>query len=196
MAKGTAEKVVVKTPRGRVSFPYLFEKSKNDKYEVTLIFPVDADLSELKKIAMQAIKERWGTKPKPFKSPFRKCKEKEIYAKEFDPESVFITFRSIKIKPHVVGRSREALEEADFYPGCWAWLTTNCYTYTKGGTPGLAFGVVNVQKTGDDDPLSGSFRNPEDDFEVLDDPDSEIDYKSEDDSFFEDDNENGEDDFL
>jgi len=188
MAKNKEELVFIQTPKGRVSFPYVFKKSKNDKYEMTLIFPEGTDLGPLKALAKKAVLARWGKIPKPFRWPFRRCSDKPIYAKEYGPKDIFVTFRSKNIKPIVVNRKREAAEEAEFYPGCWAWCKCNVYTYTEGGTPGISFGMGSVQKVGEDDPFGGmGASNPEDDFEVLDDEDSEVDYEDGDDDFFSDD---------
>jgi hypothetical protein len=65
------------TPIARLSYPYLFKQSaglngSEGKYQCELIFPPGTDLSELKRAAHQAAKDKWGDKiPKNLRSPFR-----------------------------------------------------------------------------------------------------------------------------
>lgn len=163
--------VNLKTPEGRVSFPKVFEKSTySDKFECTLVFPKDADLSILKAAALAAAKAKWGDKiPSGLRSPFRKVSEKpETYGEDFDPECIFMGFRSQNRQPGIVDANvQPIIEQAEFYPGCWARISTNAYAYDNKGNKGVAFGLINIQKTQDDDPLAGSAIKAEDDFETI-----------------------------
>jgi hypothetical protein len=161
----------LKSPEGRVSFPSVFEKSDySQKFEITLVISKDVDISEMKAEAMRAVKEKWGNNvPKPFRNPFRKCSEKpEWYGEEFDPDDIFITFRSAKRKPGVVDASaKPVMDEAELYPGCWARVSYNAYAYSNKGNNGVSFGLINIQKLRDDNPLAGSAVKAEDDFDAL-----------------------------
>jgi len=161
----------VKTPEGRVSFPKVFEKSDySGKFELTLVFPKGTDLSMLKALATKAVREKWSNKiPAGLKSPFRKCGEKpETYGEQFDPDDIFIGFRSSTRQPGIVDASvQPIIEQSEFYPGCWARVSTNAYAYDKKGNKGVAFGLINIQKVRDDDPLAASAVRAEDDFDPL-----------------------------
>ena len=48
-----------------------------------------------------------------------------------------------------------ALDEDDFYSGCWGVVTVNFYPYDSNGNKGVGAGLNNVMKTQDGDRLSG-----------------------------------------
>ncbi len=107
-----------------------------------------------------------------FQSPFHTCGEKTIYDGVFDPQDIYITFRSRERKPTVVDQAKHIiLKEAEgrkgFYAGCWAWLTTGPYLFDKKGNNGVAFGLVNIQKVRDDEPLTVGGARAEDEFDTL-----------------------------
>lgn len=160
-----------KTPEGRVSFPKVFERSDfSGKYECTLVFPKGTDLTALKQIAAAAVFAKWGeNRPAGLRNPFRKCGEKmEVYGETFDPDDIFVAFRSANRRPGLVDAAAQPImEQGEFYPGCWARISTNAYTYTVKGNSGVAFGLINIQKIRDDDPLAGSSVKAEDEFAPL-----------------------------
>lgn len=174
--------IVVKTPEFRVSYPNVFTARMNDlsgkeEYSLVALFPKGADMTELQNAAKAAIKAKWGDKaPKGLRSPFRKHEEK---ANEdgslpigYEEGGIFINVKS-KMRPGVVGTNidemtgkLEVLDETSFYPGCYARMTVNAYAYDQKGNRGVSFGLRNVQKLRDGDPLGGRSR-PEDDFEPV-----------------------------
>ncbi|MCP4669140.1 MAG: DUF2815 family protein [Deltaproteobacteria bacterium] len=129
----------------------------------------------MKKLATEKILEAYGSKdriPKNFRMPFRKGADKEEYA-DLDVEC-FVTLKSAKRRPVVFDAAKNVIEsETDFYGGCWARATVVCYVYTPSGkkkfAPGVAFGLQNIQKIEDDEPLGGGVMQGggEDDFEVI-----------------------------
>lgn len=164
----------VLTPKFRVSFPYVFRPSKpmqagaEPKYSITMLFPKGADLSALKKAAVEACEEKWGadkTKwPKNLRNPFRDQGEKEFEG--YEAGATFITATS-KQKPGLVDANvQDIIEEKDFYPGCFARASVRAFAYDQAGNRGVAFGLQNVQKLADGDPLGGRSR-PSDDFEPV-----------------------------
>ena len=161
----------IMTPEFRVSFPNVFRPQKplkdgdEPKYGMTMLFPKGADLSKLKAAAKEAIKEKWGDKPpKNLRSPFRDQGEKEFDG--YEDGAIFITATS-KQKPGLVDASvQPIIDESEFYPGCYARATIRAFAYDKAGNRGVAFGLQNVQKTRDGDPLGGRTR-PENDFEPV-----------------------------
>ena len=100
------------TPAGRAAFAYVFKPdsktAKNDdgsardpKYTLNVLFPPDADLSDLKQVAQEAAKEKWGDDlPKKLKSPF-------LDASDFDYEGYeegwTVIRPSTTMRPQVVG---------------------------------------------------------------------------------------------
>lgn len=74
---------------------------------------------------------------------------------------------SSKSKPGVrireAGIIAEALDESEFYSGCYGAVTINLYPYNTNGNVGVACGLNNVIKTEDGQPLGGG-RTAEADF--------------------------------
>ena len=159
---------IVMTPEFRVSFPAVFKpkRQKGDatsepKYGLTMLFPKGADLSKLKAAAQEAVKEKWGDKPpKNLRSPFRDQGEKEYEG--YVEGAVFVSASS-KQKPGLVDRQRQdIIDETEFYPGCYARATIRAFAYDNNGNKGVAFGLNNVQKLRDGDPLGGRTRAQDD----------------------------------
>lgn len=160
MDKKEFKKII--TPEGVVSYPSVFERSEySGKYEITLVFPAKTDLSELKKEAMRAAKAKWGEKVKTLslRSPFRKCGEKPESYKGFEPDDIFITFRSKCNKIGIIKTNgEEIVDPSDLYAGCYARVSTQAYHYSKKGNKGVAFGLNNILKVDDGNPIG--FENP------------------------------------
>jgi hypothetical protein len=162
------------TGKFRVSFPYVFRPGKamnpgaEPKYSLTMLFPKDADLSKLKAAATAAATEKWGldqTKwPKGLRNPFRDQSEKEFEG--YEKGCIFITATS-KQRPGLVdAKLQDIIEEKDFYPGCYARASVRAFAYDQTGNRGVSFGLQNVQKLADGEPLGGRTR-PTDDFEPV-----------------------------
>lgn len=161
----------VMTPKFRTSFVNVFRPSanKNDptaepKYSLTMLFAKDADLSALKKAAQAAIVEKLGPDqskwPKNLKNPFRDQGDFEYDG--YEKGSIFIRASS-KQKPGLVDqKNQDILEEKDFYSGCYARATVRAFYYDTKGNRGVSFGLQNVQKLGEGDPLGGRTRASQD----------------------------------
>lgn len=171
----------VNTPKFRVSFPAVFEQTEYQGkkfYSVMALFPKDADLSQLKEQAEKAVIEKWGADknkwPKNLRSPFRDQSEK-AYAgddgtqklpKGHEEGAIFMNFKSNQ-RPSVVDQNvQEILDQNEFYAGCWAIASVQAYAYDHMGNRGVSFGLGNIQKVGDGEPLGGRTR-PEDDFKPI-----------------------------
>lgn len=166
------------TSEFRVSWPHVFKAQKNDlngkdEFSVIAIFPLNADLSGLKAIALEALKEKFGADQtkwsKTLRSPFRKCKEKwkevtdektgktttVIPAGFEDGEATWINFKSTS-RPGVVDEDvQDILEERNFYSGCYAIADVNANAYDQKGNKGVSIYLNNVQKRRDGEPLGG-----------------------------------------
>lgn len=166
------------TPKFRVSYAKVFrpEKNKlNDKMEYSLvaIFPKGTDLSALTKSVGEAAVEKWGadkTKwPKNLRNPIRKNEEREKDGKlpdGYEAGGYFITLKSEQ-RPGLVDGNRQAIiDETAFYSGCYARAQVRPFAYLQKGNAGVSFGLQNLQKMADGDPLSGRQR-AEDAFEPV-----------------------------
>lgn len=167
-----ATKVI--TPEFRVSFPNVFRTAKpmagatgDPKYGLTALFKKGEDISALKAAAEEACIEKWGPKdkwPKNLRSPFRDAGEKEFDG--YVEGAIFINATS-KQRPGLVDANmNDIIDETEFYAGCYARASINAFAYDTAGNRGVAFGLNNVQKLRDGEPLGGRTR-PEDDFEPV-----------------------------
>ena len=171
-----AERLKVVTPPFRVSFPAVFEPSSyqggDPKYSVVgLFYPykfTEADKkawASMQAIADAASKDKFKKAvkdlPGNFKKPIRSGAEKEHLEGYNVPGCMFATFSS-KQRPGIVDRNKQPiLTEEDFYPGCWARATITAYPYDNVGK-GVAFGLHNLQKLGDDENFTGRVAAEED----------------------------------
>lgn len=161
----------VMTPMFRVSWPNVFKPRKNEmngkeEYSVVALFPKGADLTPLKKAAEAAIVEKWGPDkskwPSNIRSPFRDQGEKgklvdgkKILPAGYEEGAIFLNLKSTH-RPGVVDQNvQDIIDESQFYPGCFARATVNAFAYDQKGNRGVSFGLANVQKVKDGDPLSG-----------------------------------------
>lgn len=163
------------TPEFRVSFSNVFRPGKpiagtsnEGKYGLTGLFKKGEDLSALKAAAEEAITEKWGADkakwPKNLRSPFRDQGEKEFDG--YVEGAIFINMTS-KQRPGLVDANmNDIIDESEFYSGCYARASINAFAYDNAGNRGVAFGLNNVQKLRDGEPLGGRTR-PEDDFEPV-----------------------------
>jgi len=175
------------TPEARASYAFVLKQGKpmpgkEPKYSISLLFPKDADFTLAKKMASDALQEKFGarladlnsTDPKKkaaaeafkarLKSPFRDQGEKDSAG--YEPGCIFIT-ATAKNRPGVVDASgADILEERQVYSGCYVRASLRAFAYDVDGGVGVAFGLQNVQKLRDGEPLGGRSR-PEDDFEPV-----------------------------
>lgn len=160
----------VNTPRFRVSYPNVFKARKNDlsgkdEYSVVALFPKGADLSVLKKAAEAAIVAKLGADkakwPKGLRNPIRDQAEREKDGKlpeGHEAGAFFINLKSTE-RPGVVDENvQDIIEERKFYSGCWAIANVRAYYYDQKGNRGVSFGLQNIQKVADGDPLGGRVR--------------------------------------
>ena len=166
------------TPKFRASYAQVFTPKKNDlndkmEYSVVAIFPKGTDLSALTAAVKAAAEEKFGadkTKwPKNLRSPIRKNEEREKDGKlpdGYEAGGFFITLKAQQ-RPGIVNANNEAIiDAADFYSGCWARAQVRPFGYLQKGNAGVSFGLQNLQKMADGDPLSGRQR-AEDAFEPV-----------------------------
>jgi hypothetical protein len=179
----------VVTPEGRVSFPYLFKQRPpmmlngkpmgEPKYSLTLLFPKSTDLTALKRMAYNAVVEKWGQDRAKWPAnlrgldlvnylsptgkdgwPFRDGDARDVtgYA-----GMISITATS-KERPGVVDQNvQPILDESKLYAGCYARAQLIAFAFDHNGSRGVSFGLQNVQFVRDGEPFSGR-QKPEDAF--------------------------------
>lgn len=166
------------TPMFRASYANLFRPrlnrlnvAKGEEYSVLALFPKDADLTVLREAAMTALRAKFGVKMddprfrKELRSPFRDDKEYE----GLEEGAIFVRFAAKKeYPPQIVGSRGEALAEHDAYSGMWARASVQAFAYDN-ASKGVAFGLRNVQKIKDGEPLGGGRVDPAADFSPVDD---------------------------
>lgn len=170
----------------RFSFAYVFNPRKNkegeeDKYSVCVMIPKSdtATLNLLKDIIAAAEQKgktsKWGGKlPAKRSNPLRDGDEEEK-GEEFE-DMMFFNCSSTKapgIRVLDDGKLVEALDEDDFYSGCWGAVTVNAFPFDSNGNKGVGLGLNNLLKTRDDERLAGG-STAEEDFGDLGDLDDEL----------------------
>ena len=170
----TATKTETKrTPRGRVSFPSVFEPSSYQdgplKYSVTLLFDKATDLSEMKREAYRVEKAKWPSLPDAAikaraLAPFRDGDKKAV---EGYAGNVHVRFSS-KSAPAVVDQAKQpiAADSDRFYAGCWAHLSYGAFAYDLDVAKGVSFGLRNIQKL-DDGPRLDNRTTADQDFDEV-----------------------------
>jgi hypothetical protein len=159
----------IQTPKFRVSFPHVFnpqisEDTGKESYNLVMLFDAKEDLSEMKAIVKEAIKEKFGNKvPKNLQLPFKDGNEKEYDGYQ---DTIYASAKS-KSRPGIVdGQLNPIIDENEFYAGCYARAKVTAYGWSYMGKNGISFGLQNLQKINDGEPFSGKVR-AEDDFEAL-----------------------------
>lgn len=156
----------------RLSYPHLFKPqeiqgSDSKKYSVSLLIPKEnTKLIDAVKTAISAAIPpealKGGKLPKNYRNPLRDGDAD----KEEDENYKGMAFISANTttKPQVVKKVNGVFvqcEEAEVYPGCWAYVNINFYAYSKTGNSGIAAGLNGVCKYKDDESFGGSTQSAE-----------------------------------
>lgn len=156
------------TPYFRAGFISVFKPSKSQngkqepKYSVRALFPPTTNLGDLKKEASQAAKDKWGDNiPKSLRSPFRTNNQLDNPVPGVDDDWIVMTFSAPADKrPGIVNaKIQDIIDEVEVYSGAWFRAQVRAYAYDNDGNKGVAFGLQNIQKVKDDEPL-GAGRTP------------------------------------
>lgn len=145
-----ASKTII-TPRGRLSYPHLFERNTkgeypSDMYETLLLIPKSTDIKALRDAATEVMTEAFKDK---FKSiddlkhpPIR---DGDDY--DDDRKGHWIIKAKTDNRPQIVGADPKVVidDSEECYGGRWARLSMSCYSYDKAGSKGVSFGLKNVQ---------------------------------------------------
>jgi Protein of unknown function (DUF2815) len=177
MATKTERKLVL--PPGRLSYPRLFEKDqKSGKFQATLIWPEDVDLSDLEAAIEDAANEQWPKKrPANLRIPLKDNEGKvsaetgERVAGYENPGRHAMAWT--RTRPKIVGLDIDPdtgklvqLTEDDVYAGCWVRASVRVYAFhnQEHKTNDVILGLCNVQFFKDDTSFGGTVSDPDDDF--------------------------------
>lgn len=151
------------TPEFRAAFVGLFRPTAPrdnpngaKKYSVRAVFMPDTDLSELRQQAKQALAEKWPSgAPKNIRSPFRTNEELDSPIPGVPDDAIVMTFSANEDRrPGLVDRNRkDIIDDSQVYSGAWFRAQVRAYAYDQAGNKGVGFGLQNIQKTRDDEPL-------------------------------------------
>jgi hypothetical protein len=153
------------TPEFRAAFISVFKATsmKNadgsvnkPKFSIRAAFPPTAKLDALKKEAEMAAREKWGDKiPKTLRSPFRTNEELENPIVGIGDDWIIMSFSANEDRrPGIVdSKLQDIIDDADVYSGAWYRAQVRAFAYESAGNKGVSFGLQNVQKLRDDDPL-------------------------------------------
>lgn len=146
------------------------------KYQITIVGNEDTDWSVLEAAAQKAGEEKFGAnfmkmvERGKYNWPFRdnadrvddETDERRV---PFDDDGVHVSF-SCTDKPGVVDEDAEdIIDKKDVYNGMEARVSCRAYAYDN-ESKGVAFWLVNVQKTGEGERLSGDL-DAKDDFKPV-----------------------------
>lgn len=156
-----ADKII--TPEFRAAFVGIFRATAPrenpngaKKFSMRAVFMPDTDISALKKEAQAVAVEKWGANvPKTMRSPFRLNEELDNPIPGVPDDAVVMTFSANEDRrPGIVDANlNDIIDDAECYSGAWFRAQVRAYAYDQAGNKGVSFGLENVQKTRDDDPL-------------------------------------------
>ena len=191
------------SPKGRFSYPTVYraiaQKNKDGslkeaEYSVDLIFDKnDPGVEEMRKVATEALQSKFNAaQQKKAKFPIKDGDEKIQLATTANAAEkyaayagkVYVTFKKKERfgAPQVVGPAgpdgkAEKLPESSnaLYAGCYGRVSYTVYTYNAEGNVGVSFGLANVQKLEDGEPLQAVSSDAADDFGVeIEKPDTSV----------------------
>lgn len=183
MANESVNTKPLRTPRARLSFPYLFEKAKYDdgkeKYGCVLLLDAtaqaSAEFAALKAAATACVQKQWPNGVPPgLISPFKRGDDKNAKRMSLGKPPLdgyagcIILSPTSMQRPQIVDRQLNIVNDpSKVYPGMYVFATVSPYAYNVKGNVGVSFGLRNVQLIADGEPLGGR-SNAADDFEALD----------------------------
>ena len=172
-----SQKVV--TPVCRLAYPNVFQKDKDEKYSVALLFPKENFNNNFIKTIVDEIKAQLAITdfkngfPPSFKgNPLRDGDAVNEAGNIPFPGYYYMNAKS-NFQPGVVaaypdphkktadGRPVPAIitDEREIYGGVWARVELHAYAYDFKGKKGISVSLGNIQKIRDGEPLGG-FGNP------------------------------------
>jgi Protein of unknown function (DUF2815) len=175
----TKKRVSLKTPEGTACFANVFEaRARKDakgnpkgdpKFSILLVFDRGTDLDEMQDAIEAAAVEKFGSKAVAMlangklHNPLREAADYNEHGKPFTNKGAMMAAFKSTDQPGVVDEDAEPLmSKTEFYSGCRARVSYRVYAYDN-ESKGVGLALVNVQKLGDGERLSGN-PSAEDDF--------------------------------
>lgn len=161
------------TPKFRARWTNLAKADDKGKFNITMLFPKDADLKPLKALVIACIKDKWGDKFKPaqLNLPFKDGNEKvnsetgEVYAEYVDTTwATASTKYAVTVLDATKGKKPipTAELEAAVYDGCYMIAQVGAYAWEYKGESGnkvikrgVSFQLENLLKYADGEPIGG-----------------------------------------
>lgn len=188
MASSNNPALKVVTGKVRLSYVHLFEPYSSDpdkekSYSVCLLIPKDTPegkktIKQMRAAQQIALKDTFGEKiPRNWRDTIRDGDEEADL--DTNPEFAGHYFVNVSAKlsypPGIVDRQRqEILDSTEVYSGCYGRVSLVAFGFNRPDNKGVSFGLRNVQKLADGEPLGGGRNNPEDDFDEVDDDDDDV----------------------
>ena len=149
----------------RFSYVNVFRKNpQSDKYSVAVLIPkTEHEAIETLKSAIENAKTLGKTKcfggkvPANLKTPLHDGdveKDDEAYKGCYYFNATNTNRPGVRVKTDD-GAIVEALDDEDFYSGCYGAITVNLFPYAKNGNSGVSASLQNVIKLNDGEKLSG-----------------------------------------
>jgi hypothetical protein len=168
----------IHSPEGIASYVNLFQpRQRTDakgnpqgdpKYGLALFFDEDTNLKEMKAAAQKVGIEKFGpkftelVKKGKINWPFTDTEDMDDPQPPFDQPGVVVNFKTTD-KPGIVDADAEPImDKSEVYSGMRARVSCRPFAYDN-ASKGVAFALINVQKLGDGERLSGN-PSAEDDF--------------------------------
>jgi hypothetical protein len=192
----TVESIV--TAPFRLAFPEIFApkagvEGGKEKYSITMLFPKDGTsllpaitgdgLLELRKLALEAVKEKWGADKSKWPANLKSLDFKTAISPSGkdgwpirDGDAVewdgfggnFFARASSQYKPGLVDAKLQAiLDKETVFGGLICRAQINAFAYDNAGNKGVSFGVNNLQILKDDGTCFGGKQNPAEVFDAF-----------------------------
>lgn len=130
------------------------------KFSIRAVFDPKSDMKQMKTEAQAAAEEKWGAGkvPKTMRSPFRLNEELDKPVAGIPDDWVVMTFSTNEDRrPGVVDENlQDIVDPTQVYSGAWYRAQVRAFAYENAGNKGVSFGLQNVQKLRDDEPLGGA----------------------------------------
>lgn len=174
------------TGKVRLSYCNIFEAKKapgadREKFSVVLLIPKSDKLTlkNLRQAQKNALANGEsgvfkGKIPKEWKDTIHDGDEDADLERNPEYEGHWYVSVSAITKPGIVDAHRDPITDStEVYSGCYARVSLNAFPFSTQGNKGVSFGLNNLQKMGEGEPLGGRSR-AEDDFDELDDEDDDL----------------------
>ena len=160
--------------------PYAVKPDDPKKYSVVLLIPKTdkKTLNAIKKAQQAALEEgkakQFGGKiPANWKNTLHDGDEEADLERNPEYEGHMFMTVSSNTRPGIVDQAvQPILDATEVYSGCYARVSINAFAFNSNGSKGVSFGLNNLQKLADGEPLGGRTR-AEDDFDAVEEEEDE-----------------------